>query len=153
MANKHLLIVFHSQSGNTEKMAQAVLAGAQVCEGVDTHCLRARQAEVDDLLWADGLLLGTPENLGYMSGALKDFFDRTFYPVQGRIDNLPYGIFISAGNDGTGALMHIQRIARGYPFRQVIEPIIARAEVTEADLLRCHEMGQTLAAGLEFGIF
>ncbi len=153
MASKHLLIVFHSQSGNTEKMAQAILTGAQACEGIEIRYLRALEAGVEDLLWAHALLLGTPENMGYMSGALKDFFDRTFYPVQGKIDNIPYGIFISAGNDGTGALMNIQRIARGYPFRQVLEPIIARAPVTEADLLRCHEMGQTLAAGLEFGIF
>lgn len=153
MASKHLLIVFHSQSGNTEKMAQAILTGAQACEGIEIRYLRALEAGVEDLLWAHALLLGTPENMGYMSGALKDFFDRTFYPVQGKIDNIPYGIFISAGNDGTGALMNIQRIARGYPFRQVLEPIIARATVTEADLLRCHEMGQTLAAGLEFGIF
>ncbi len=154
-ALKHLLIVYHSQTGNTERMAQAVLEGASDpdIDGVEMRFLRASDAGVEDLLWANGLLLGTPENFGYMSGALKDFLDRTFYPVEGKIDNLPYAVFISAGNDGTGAVAAIQRIARGYPFREVHEPVIARGEVTEQDLERCRALGATLAAGLDVGIF
>ncbi len=152
---KHLLIVYHSQTGNTESMAKAAFRGATSPEidGTETRLLRAGAAGVDDLLWADGLLLGTPENFGYMSGALKDFLDRTFYPVEGKIDNLPYAVFISAGNDGSGALSSIQRIANGYPFREVHEAIIAKKEVTPEILERCEELGATLAAGLELGIF
>ena len=102
--SRNLLIVYHSQSGRTETMARAVLDGARdpQIESVDVRFLRAASAGPDDLLWAHGLLLGTPENFGYMSGAMKDFFDRTFYPVEGRIQSLPYAAFVSAGNDGTG---------------------------------------------------
>lgn len=136
-------------------MAEAAYRGAtdDAVEGTETRLLTAGDAGVDELLWADGLLLGTPENFGYMSGALKDFLDRTYYPVEGRIDNLPYAVFISAGNDGAGALSSIRRIANGYPFKEVHEPIIAKGEVTEEILVACEELGMTLAAGLEVGIF
>ena len=152
---RHLLIVYHSQSGHTEAMAHAAFGGATdpLVENVDVRFLTAASAGPDDLLWAHGVLLGTPENFGYMSGALKDFFDRTFYPVEGRIAPLPYAVFISAGNDGSGALTAIRRIANGYPLREVQEPIIARGDVTAEILGRCRELGLTLAAGLEAGIF
>ncbi len=153
MARKHLLIVFHSQTGNTERLACAAAQGALEADEVEVRCLWAKEAAARDLLWAEGLLLGTPENLGYLSGALKDFFDRTYYPVQGLIQTLPYGLFISAGNDGRGAAQHIQRIARGYPFRLVQEPLICRGELTEAHLAQAREMGEALATGLSLGIF
>lgn len=152
---KHLLVVYHTKTGNTGRLADAVLKGAESerVSGVEIRCLSARDAGPDDLLWAHGLLLGTPENFGYMSGALKDFLDRTFYEVEGRIQPLPCAIFISAGNDGTGALRAIRRIANGYPFREVQEPVIARGEVTDTDLERCTDLGLALAAGLEAGIY
>ena len=96
-------------------MAQAVLRGARRTPEVETRLKMALRAGLDDLLWAQGLVLGTPENFGYMSGALKNFLDRTYYPAQGKVDGLPYAVFISAGNDGRGALSGIERIARGYP--------------------------------------
>ena len=152
---KNLLIAYHSQSGNTQRMAEAALSGAQneLITGVDVRLLRAKQATSDDLLWANGLLLGTPENFGYMSGGMKDFLDRTFYPVEGKILSLPYAVFISAGNDGSGALKAIRRIANGYPFKEVQQPIIAQGEVTAQHLAACEELGMALAAGLETGIF
>jgi flavorubredoxin len=152
---RNLLIVYHSQSGRTESMAHAVRDGASdpLIERIELRLLRAASAGPDDLLWAHALLLGTPENFGYMSGAMKDFFDRTFYPVEGRIQSLPYAMFISAGNDGTGAIRAIRRIANGYPLREVQEPVIARGDVTTAVLDRCRELGMTLAAGLEAGIY
>lgn len=152
---KHLLIVYHTQTGNTGTLAEAALAGAtdELIEAVEVRCLRAAEAGAQDLLWADGLLLGTPENFGYMSGGMKDFLDRTFYAVEGLILALPYAIFISAGNDGSGALRAIRRIANGYPFNEVQEPVIARGAVTEADRERCRELGMTLAAGLDAGIY
>jgi len=99
-----ILIVYHTQTGNTEKMAQAVAAGAREIEGTEVICKRAAAATLEDLLAADGLAVGTPENFGYMSGMIKDFFDRTYYPAQDKVFRKPYVIFISAGNDGTGAL-------------------------------------------------
>ena len=115
--------------------------------------LRARAAGPEDLLWAHGLLLGTPENFGYLSGAMKDFFDRTFYEVEGRIQPLPYSAFISAGNDGSGALRAMRRIVGGYPFIEVQEPVIAQGEVTPAHLDACQQLGMSLAAGLDAGIY
>lgn len=136
-------------------MAQAVLRGAtsEALEDVETRMLRATDAGPEDLLWADAVILGTPENFGYMSGAMKDFLDRTYYPCEGKVESLPYAIFISAGNDGSGAVSSIQRIARGYPLRAVQEPIIARGETTDAVLASCEELGMTIAAGLEMGVF
>ncbi len=152
---KRLLIVYHSAGGGTAAMAEAVLAGAAdpQIEGVQARMMRAFDAGPDDLLAAQGLLLGTPENFGYMSGALKDFFDRTFYAVEGKLQPLPCAIFISAGNDGLGALQAIRRIAPGYPLLEVQEPVIARGDVTEADLDACRDLGMALAAGLEAGIY
>ena len=152
---KHLLIVWHSQSGNTRALKDAVLAGAQDSEidGVTVRCLHALEASAEDLRWAHGLLFGTPENFGTMSGLIKDFFDRTFYAVEGELAPLPYGLFISAGNDGRGAVREIERIARGYPFTAVAEPLIVRGPPTEAGLNAARELGMTLAAGLSAGIF
>jgi len=150
---RRLLVVFHSQSGSVERMADAVVRGARREAGVEVRSVRALAAGLDDLLWAEALLVGTPENFGYMSGALKDFFDRTFYPAQGKVHGLPYAIFIKAGNDGTGAISAIERIARGFPLKPVAEPVIARGDLTDGDIERCEELGQTLAAGLALGIF
>ncbi|MFZ1327009.1 MAG: NAD(P)H-dependent oxidoreductase [Candidatus Contendobacter sp.] len=151
--SRHLLIVYHSQTGHTRAMAQAVRRGARRTPEVETRLRRALRAGLADLLWAHGLLLGTPENFGYMAGALKNFLDRTYYPAQGQVDGLPYAIFISAGNDGTGALHSIERIARGYPLKPVCEPVIARGTLTPELLQRCEELGETMAAGVAWGIF
>jgi multimeric flavodoxin WrbA len=151
-----LLIVYHNKTGNTERLAQAAYAGAMSPEldgAIDVRIKRARDADHTDLLWADGLLLGTPENFGYMSGALKDFFDRTFYEVEGQLKPLPCALFISAGNDGTGAVRAIRRIIGGYPFVEVQDPIINVGPVTDAARERCHELGMALAAGLDAGIY
>ena len=137
------------------EMAQAVFKGAQHddIDEVEVRMLTAYEAGPADLLWANGLLLGTPENFGYMSGALKDFLDRTFYEVEGKLNPLPYAVFISAGNDGSGAVRAIERIANGYPFTRVQEPIICRGEIDSGTLVKCEELGMTLAAGIEMGVF
>ena len=152
---KHLLIVYHSKTGHTEKLAQAALAGTQNPEldPVQTRFRTAVSAGPDDLLWADGLILATPENFGYMSGAMKDFFDRTFYEVEGQINPLPYALLISAGNDGSGAVRAIERIANGYPFVRIREPFISRGDVADSDMDTCEEIGMTMAAGLALGMF
>lgn len=150
----HLLLIYAGHAGGrTHAMVEAVKQGiAEAGEDVELRALPALQAGIDDLLWANGLLIGTPEHFGYMAGAIKDFFDRTFYPVQGRVEGLPYAIFISAGNDGTGALTSIERIALGYRWRVCAEPLIVKGDLAPEDLRRCAELGQTLAAGLALGV-
>lgn len=149
----NLLIVFHSQSGHTEQMANAVAQGVGEVDDVTLRFLRAAEAGLEDLLWCDGLILGTPENFGYMSGAIKDFLDRTYYPAQNKFHNKPYALFVSCENDGTGAVSSIQRIAKGYPLKQVVAPVICKGEVSSLALSACHELGMTLAAGVALGIY
>jgi len=152
---KHLLIVHHTKTGHTGRLAAAVHAGATdaAVTDIEVRWLTAAAAGPTDLLWAHGLLLGTPENFGYMSGAIKDFLDRTFYEVEGRLAPLPYALFVSAGNDGTGAVRAIQRIGNGYPLREVQAPVIVRGLPNDVDLARCRELGLALAAGLDAGIW
>jgi multimeric flavodoxin WrbA len=152
---KHLLIVYHSKTGNTQLLTDAVVRGAMNCEvtAVEVRALRALEAGPEDLLWADALLLGTPENFGYLSGAVKDFLDRTFYEVEGKLAPLPYAMFVSAGNDGTGAVRAMERIANGYPFVAVQDPLIVRGAPQQRDLVQCEELGLALALGTQMGIF
>jgi len=109
--------------------------------------------DTTDLLRADGILLGTPEHFGYMAGALKDFFDRTFYPAEGKTQGRPYGLFISAGNDGTGAQRSVERIVTGYGWVAIAPPLIAVGAMTDLALEQARTLGATMAAGLEAGIF
>lgn len=150
---KRLLVVYHTQSGNTGRLAEAVVRGARRVAETETVVKRAFDAGVDDLLACDALLLGTPENFGYMSGALKDFFDRTYYPCEGKLTALPYAVFVSAGNDGTGAVREIERIARGYGWKAVADAVIVRKLVTDDTLVQCEELGEAIASGLALGIF
>jgi len=151
---KNLLIIYHSKDGNTAKMADAVLSGANHTDiDVNVKMLLAKDADLEELLWADGLILGTPENFGYMSGALKDFFDRTYYPAEGKVEGLPYCVFICAGNDGAGALRSIRRIVKGYPFKEVQEPVISQGELEDNVLKSCVDLGMYMAAGIENGLF
>ncbi len=148
-----ILIVYHSQTGNTQKMAQAVAEGAKTIEGVEVLLKKAGDVTLDDLLIADGLAIGTPENFGYMSGMVKDFFDRTFYGAVEKVFRKPFVVFISAGNDGMGALRAIERIALGYKFKTVYKPVIAKGAITEEILSQCHELGATIAGGCQMGIY
>ena len=150
-----LLIVYHSQSGSTERMAEAVIAGARHRDvaDVEVRVQEALAASPEDLLWCDGFILGTPENFGYMSGAIKYFLDRVFYPVEGKVDGKPFAIFVRAGNDGTGAISSIRRILTGLSVREVQEPVLIAGEFDESRLTECEELGLTMAAGLEAGVF
>lgn len=150
---KTLLIVYHSQSGSTAALAASVAEGASGEPGVSVKLRRAFGACSDDLVQADGVLFGSPENFGYLSGGLTDFLARTFYPVLPRQLALPYAAFISAGNDGTGAIRQLDRIVSGYPLKKVAEPVIVRGPVDESGLDRCRELGEAMAAGLALGVF
>lgn len=151
---KQLLMVWHSQHGHNAALADAAEAGIQ--ELADEVALRRRRAfdtTLEDLLWADALLLVTPENFGYMSGAMKDFMDRTYDDAQGKTIGLPYAIIIGCGNDGRGAVSAIERIATGYGWKLVADPVISRGSCTTSAAEQARTLGQTLAAGLSMGLF
>lgn len=152
---RKLLIVYHSQSGSTKRMAEAVIDGARddAVEGVDVIVRDALDATAEDLLDCDAFVLGTPENFGYMSGAMKTFLDRVYYPCEGKVNGRAFALFIRAGNDGTGAISSLRRILTGLAVREVQEPVLIAGEFDESRLAECRELGMTLAAGLEAGIY
>ena len=152
---RHLLIVFHSRSGATQALADAVIAGATSddIDGVEVRVRRAFDASADDVRWADAVVLGTPENFGYMSGALKDFLERIYYVLLDDTPGLPYALFVKGGHDGEGAIRSVERIVTGLRWRSVLPPVLAVGELDDDALERCHELGLTLAAGLEAGVF
>jgi NAD(P)H-dependent FMN reductase len=134
-------------------MLEAVIDGANDprIEGVEVHSIDALSATSDDVGRADALILGTPENFGYMSGALKYFFDNVFYEVLDVKRGLPYGLFVKAGHDGSGAVGAIEPLANGLGWRRVTPPVVAVGELTPEHLDACTELGATIAAGLAYG--
>jgi multimeric flavodoxin WrbA len=134
-------------------MCDAVLQGANdpQIDGVDVSRIDALDATVDDVVSADALILGTPENFGYMSGALKHFFDSVYQELGETTASLPYCLFVKAGNDGTGAVAAVAPLATGLRWRRVLPPLIARGDLTAAHLEQAEEMGATMAAGLAYG--
>lgn len=161
---KTLLVVWHSNTGGTRAMAQAA-ADAAAGQGVRVRLLHAPDAGPDDVLGADGCIFATPETLAAIAGPMKDFFDRCYYAVLGRIEGRPYALMVCAGSDGSNAARQVARIATGWRMRAVVEPLVVctRAQTPEAilapkvigaeDLARCAELGATLAAGMEIGAF
>ena len=129
--------------------------GASSIHNTDVVLKKAEEATLQDLLKCDGLAIGSPEYFGYMAGMLKDYFDRTYNEARGRkeIFKKPYVVFISAGNDGREALSSIERICTGYQFKKVYEPVVARGEIVEGISIKCEELGKTIAAGCEAGIY
>jgi len=153
--SRRLLVVSHVPSPNTRALLEAVLRGArhEDIAGVEVIHKPPLEAGPDDVLAAHGVLLGTTENFGYMSGALKDFFDRSFYPCLEHTEGLPYALYIRAGNDGTGTRTAVERIVAGLRWKAVTEPLVLRGEFHEEFLGQCEELGMMLAAGLEAGVF
>ena len=164
-ASKTLLIVYHSMTGGTLQMAEAMRAGALRDGSVEVHLKRACEAGPQDVLSADGLVFATPENLASMSGQLKDFFDRSYYPVLDQINGRPYATLICAGSDGSNAERQIARIATGWRLKpiapalivcthaQTPEAILAPKTIGSADLASCAELGEAFATGLALGVY
>ncbi|MGI9478065.1 MAG: flavodoxin family protein [Hyphomicrobiaceae bacterium] len=152
---KQLLIVAHIPSDNTRALRDAVERGARHADidGVAVTALTPFEAGPDDVRAADAIVLGTTENLGYMSGALKDFFDRTYYAVLEEKQGLPYSLYIRAGHDGTGTRRGVETIITGLRWRAVQEPLICRGAYSEDFIAQCEELGLAMAAGLEAGVF
>lgn len=152
---KRLLVVAHAPSPNTKRLLDAVTKGAgnPDIEGVELVVKAPLDAGPNDVLQAQAILLGTTENLGYMSGALKDFFDRSYYPCLEETQGLPYGLYIRAGHDGTGTRRAIESIATGLRWRPAREPVVCRGAFQEGFVSQCEELGTFMAAGLELGVF
>ena len=151
---KHLLIVAHSPSPNTRKLVDATLRGARHADinGVEAKHLPPLEAGVDDVLWADAIILGTTENFGYMSGALKDFFDRIYYPCLEQTEAMPFAAYIRAGLDGTGTRIAIGKITTGLKWKAVQESMILHGDYRPEFEQHCEELGMLMAASLEAGI-
>ncbi len=153
--DKRLLVVAHTPSPNTRALTDAVLRGARHEDigGIQVRHIPPLDAEPADVRWADAIILGTTENFGYMSGALKDFFDRIYYPCLEDTEGLPYALFIRAGLDGLGTRTAVERIATGLKWRPVQDALIMQGEYRDHFVTLCEELGMTVAAGLEAGIF
>lgn len=151
---KRLLIVAHAPSPNTQALRDAAADGARHpdLEAVEVTVKPPLEAGPDDVLACDAILLGTTENLGYMSGALKDFFDRSYYPCLEKTQGLPFAFYIRAGHDGTGTHRAIESITTGLKWRLVQEPLICRGEFQAAFVDQCEKLGLSMAASLEAGI-
>ena len=150
-----ILVVYHSQSGNTRKRAESVAAGVQSVENGQAVLKKAGDATIEDLKACDGIAVGSPEYFGYMAGMIKDFFDRTYMTASANVNEFrkPYVMFISAGNDGRNTEVQMERILKGFPFKKVYETVISRGEIPDEILDQCFEMGQTIAAGCDLGIY
>ncbi len=158
-----LLIVYHSRTGGTRQMAEAAAEAAR--DEANTILKTADQAGPNDLLAADGYIFCAPENLAAISGLMKDFFDRCYYPVLGRIEGRPYAQMVCAGSDGENAARQMARIATGWRLKEVQPPLIicthaqtpkailAEKIIPEEQLENCREVGAALAAGLSLGVF
>ncbi len=150
-----ILIIFHSQTGNTERLARAVAQGVEETTNARAVLKRAADTAAQDLRNCNAVIICSPEYFGYMAGAVKDFFDRTYEELKDdvAVHKKPFSIVISAGNDGSFALSHIERICKGYRLKEVQKPIVCKGRVTEEMLARCVELGSTIAEGVNAGIF
>lgn len=150
MAVPRLLIVHHTPSPALQAMFEAVVSGASDPELAEVEVVRepALSATAADVLAADAIVLGTPANIGYMSGALKHFFDTVYYPCLDAGKGTPFGFYVH-GNQGTeGAVTSVRTIAKGMGWTPVAEPVVVLGQPEKPDLERCWELGATVAAGL-----
>lgn len=163
---KRLLIVYHSLTGGTEQLVTAATGGARrEAPDVDVRVLTAPQAGPEDVLAADAYVFATPENLAAIAGLMKDFFDRCYYPVLGRIEGRHYATLICAGSDGSNAARQVERICTGWRLKaaapalivcthaQMPEDILAPKQIPADELKRADELGAALAAGVAMGVF
>ena len=149
---KQLLIISHAPSPNTRCLRDALIAGAKAAGGVTVRGKAPLDTVADDVLDADGVILSTPENLAYMSGALKDFFDRCYNPCLDETQGMPYALQVRAGTDGTGTCKAVDRIVTGLRWKAIAEPLICRGDFRDEFEEQCHELGETFATALGEGI-
>ena len=154
MTTQTLLIVAHAPSPNTKKLAKVAYDGANHSELDINVILKSPQdTQPEDVLAADALLLGTTENLAYMAGLTKDFFDRCYYPVLEKKQGMPFALYIRAGHDGTGTKLAIKTITTGLRWQWIQEALILQGDWQEGFTEQVEELAMTLAAGVEAGIY
>lgn len=140
------LVVYHTETGNTERLAQAVKEGIE-SEGVGAVVKKASEATLEDLLSAGGYCFGTPDYFSYMAGMLKDFFDRTYYPSKGKVAGRPYVCFVSHGGGGR-ASGSLEKMAEYFKFKQAAKPLSVEGKPANADLEKAKDLGVKLAQAL-----
>ncbi len=143
-----LLVVHHTPSPAMQGLLESVREGVAMVEDVELVARPALSAGAADLLAADGVLLGTPANIGYMSGALKHFFDTVYYPCLDATTGLPYGVYVHGNDDTAGALTSIQRIAAALRWKQAAAPLSLTGPPGAADREACRELAATVAVTL-----
>jgi multimeric flavodoxin WrbA len=145
-----LLVVHHTPSPALQEMLESVLAGARdpELEGIEVTVRPALAATIPDVLAADGFVLGTPANIGYMSGALKHFFDQIYYPCLQAKVGAPYGLYVHGASDTAGAVRAVAAIATGLGWAEVVSPLAATGPVGKDVNRQCYELGATVAANL-----
>lgn len=140
-----VLIVYHTISGNTEKMAKAFEEGAKSVPGTDVVVKKAFDADLEDLLGCDAVAFGSADYFSYIAGALKDFFDRTYYPSKEKLDGKPYAAFATSGSGGNNALDVIDRLCGAFKLIKSASGVSAKGEPSSEILAKCREMGAELA--------
>ncbi|HEY3940973.1 MAG TPA: NAD(P)H-dependent oxidoreductase [Acidimicrobiales bacterium] len=153
MSTRRLLLVHHTPSPAVHALDLAVVEGARdpAIEGVELYLRPALSATASDVLEADGLLLGSPVNLGYLSGALKHFFDQIYYPCLEATRGRPFGAYLHANDDATGALRALVAITTGLGWQLSQPPLVVAGPPDAEDLAACRELGAAVAAGLTLG--
>lgn len=139
-----ILVVYHSMGGNTKAAAEALARGAKSVKGIEVVINEGLKANIDDLLTCDGIAIGTPDYFSYMAGGLKDFFDRTYYPTQGKVTDKPCVIFVTHGGGGRAA-ESVQRIVRSFKFREIVEPVLVRGRPNVSAEEKLAAAGKALA--------
>ena len=162
---KRLAIIWHSMTGGSQALAEAAAAGARATDGLEVVLLRADASNPKTLLDAEGYIFAFPENLAAISGVMKAFFDRSYYPCLGQIEGRPYALLVCAGSDGSNAVRQAEQITTGWRLKRIAdslivcthaqtpEEILAPKVITESDLAKAHELGAAMAEGLALGIF
>ncbi len=153
VTQKKILVVYHSQGGTMKQMAESFTRGAAKETTVTVVLRRADKATVEDLLDCHGIGIGSPEYFGTMAGMIKDFFDRTYEDAGEKTVGLPYMLFVCAGNDGRGAIAQLERIIGGYKWQKVQEHIRVVGHPGPNDHEKLEELGHTLSAGVDLGIY
>nr|CAA6830882.1 MAG: Multimeric flavodoxin WrbA [uncultured Thiotrichaceae bacterium] len=148
----NLLIIANTPSPNTQTLRDAVSDGAQSA-GLSAIVLSPFEADTSHVLQAQAIILGTTENFGYMSGALKDFFERIYYPCLEEKQGLSMALYVKAGNDGQGAKTSVERITTGLRWNHIQPPLILSGDYTPEFAKDCYELGAGVAEGLKMGIF
>ncbi len=162
---KTLLILYATQTGASRQLAEAAEDGALAADECAVRLVRAEDAEVADMLAADGVIFAFPENLAAIAGTMKAFFDRAYYPCLGRLEGRAYALIVAAGSDGSNAVRQAERILTGWRMKaaapahivlthaQTAEEILAPKVVAEVDLAAARDLGAAMAAGLWMGIY